>query len=133
MPMPETQSRNLRSSTTVTLLVPRSRTFCFDKSFTCTSSAPKLWNWLPISVRISSSINDFKEKLKYAVNKITDLFYPLCRTKPGPEVIKLFSCSTQLSMKIFLLINVKMPTNVGILTFMGGKNSILGLFEPKKS
>ena len=28
---------------------------------------------------------------------------------PGPEVIKLFSCSTQLSMKVFLLINVKMP------------------------
>ena len=28
---------------------------------------------------------------------------------PGPEVIKLYSCSTQLSMKFFLLINVKMP------------------------
>ena len=50
-----------------------------------------------------------------------------------PEVIKLFSCSTQLSMKFFLLINVKMPTTVGILTFMSGKNSILGLSEPKKS
>ena len=52
---------------------------------------------------------------------------------PGPEVIKLFSCSTQLSIKIFQLTNVKMPTIVGILTFMCGKNSILGLFEPKKS
>ena len=52
---------------------------------------------------------------------------------PGPEVIKLFPCSTQLSMKVFLLINVKMPTIVGILTFMSGKNSILGLYEPKKS
>ena len=39
----------------------------------------------------------------------------------GPEAIKLFSCSTQLSMKIFLLINVKMPTMVGILTFMSGE------------
>ena len=29
------------------------------------------------------------------------------RFKPGPEVIKLFSCSTQLSMKFILLINVK--------------------------
>ena len=48
----------------------------------------------------------------------------------GPEVIKLFSCSTQLSMKFFLLINVKMPTIVGILTFMSGKNSILDLPEP---
>ena len=51
----------------------------------------------------------------------------------GPEVIKLFSCSTQLSMKCFLLINVKMPIIVGILTFMSGKNSILGLSDPKKS
>ena len=46
--------------------------------------------------------------------------------------MKLFSCSTQLSMKFFLLINVKMPTIVGILTFLSGKNSILGLSEPKK-
>ena len=33
-------------------------------------------------------------------------------TQPGPEVIKLFSCTTQLNMKTFLLINVKMPTIV---------------------
>ena len=52
---------------------------------------------------------------------------------PGTEVMKLFSCATQLSMKFFLLINVKMPTIVGILTCMSGKNSILGLSEPKKS
>ena len=51
----------------------------------------------------------------------------------GPEVIKLFSCSTQLSIKFFQLINVKIPTVVGILTFMSGKNSTLGLFEHKKS
>ena len=53
----------------------------------------------------------------------------------GPKVIKLFSCSTQLSMNFFLLINVKMPAIiiVGILTFMSRKNSILGLSEPKKS
>ena len=57
----------------------------------------------------------------------------LVLVNPGPKVIKLFSCSTQLSMKIFLLINVKMPTIVGILTFMSGKNSILGLSEPKKA
>ena len=30
----------------------------------------------------------------------------------GPEVIKLFSCSTQLSMKFCLLINVKMHFNI---------------------
>ena len=51
----------------------------------------------------------------------------------GPEVKKLFSCSTQLSMIFFLLIYVKMPTIVGILTCMSGKNIILGLTEPKKT
>ena len=56
-----------------------------------------------------------------------------CVFAPGPELIKLFSCSTQLSMKFFLLINVKMPTIVGILTFMSRKNSILGLSEPIKA
>ena len=68
----------------------------------------------------------------------------------GPEVIKLFSCLTQLSTKFymlisiknmkkfnffscsyklkmvfFLLINVKMPTIVGILTFVSRKNFML--------
>ena len=64
---------------------------------------------------------------------------------PGPEVIKFFSCSAQLSMKFcikdknikkfgclgsdkprmlfFPLMNVKMPTIVGILTFMSRKIS----------
>ena len=32
-------------------------------------------------------------------------------------------------MNFFLLINVKMPTVVGISTFMSRKNSILGLSE----
>ena len=45
----------------------------------------------------------------------------------GPKVLKLFSCSTQLSMKFFLVIDVKMPTIVGILTFMSRNYSILGL------
>ena len=54
------------------------------------------------------------------------------QVEPGPEVIKLFSYSTQPSMKFFLLINIKMPTIVGILTFKSGKNSILGLSKPTK-
>ena len=37
---------------------------------------------------------------------------------PGPGVIIFFSCLTRLSMKFILLINVKMPTIVGILTFI---------------
>ena len=38
--------------------------------------------------------------------------YIYSRVKTGPEVIKLFSCSAQLSTKFFLLISVKMPTVV---------------------
>ena len=60
-------------------------------------------------------------------------YFVLNSAYPGPEVIKLFSCSTQLIMNFFLLINVKMPTTVGILTFMIGKNSSLDLTEPYKA
>ena len=35
-------------------------------------------------------------------------------------------------MKIFLLINVKIPTT-GVLTFMNRKNSIVGLSGPEKA
>ena len=52
--------------------------------------------------------------------------------EPGPEGMKEMSCSTQLSMKFFLLINVKMPTIVGILTFISRKNGILGIYELEK-
>ena len=43
--------------------------------------------------------------------------------EPGFNVIKLFSYSTQLSTKFILLINVKMPTIVGILTFISMINT----------
>ena len=48
---------------------------------------------------------------------------PRKRSRAGPEVIKLFSCSTQLSSKFILLINIKMPTIDGILTFIGMINT----------
>ena len=71
---------------------------------------------------------------KYCVKGSLITAHDLC-----PEVIKNISCSIQLSMKFFLLINVKMPTInvkmptiVGILTFMRKKNCILGLSEPEK-
>ena len=51
---------------------------------------------------------------------------------PGPEVIKHCPCFTQQSMNFFLLINVKMPTAVGILTVRSRKNSILGSSGPEK-
>ena len=41
----------------------------------------------------------------------------------GLLVIKLFSCSTQLSKKFILLMNVKVPTIVGILTFISRINT----------
>ena len=69
------------------------------------------------------------------------LFKAGIQLRSGPKIIKLFSCSTQMIMKFqlliptkmllkiflafnltnvvfILLINVKMPTIVGILTFM---------------
>ena len=49
-----------------------------------------------------------------------------------PRSCKKNSWATQLSMKYFRLINVKMPMIVGILTFMSRKNSTLGLSEPEK-
>ena len=76
---------------------------------------------------------------------------------PGPEVIKLLSYSSQLSTKFqllmkttiltnkeipglslsdvvfILLINVKMPTIVGILTFMSRSNFVLSWVEHGKS
>ena len=64
---------------------------------------------------------------------VEEFLNPTVLKKSGPEVIKLFSCSTQLSMKFYPLINVKMPTIVGILTLMSGKNSIQGLPQPKTS
>ena len=42
---------------------------------------------------------------------------------PGCKVIKVFSCSTQLSTKFILLINVKMPTIIGISTFISMINT----------
>ena len=50
---------------------------------------------------------------------------------PGIKVIKLFSCSTQLSTKFILLINVKMPTMVGILTFIGMINTTFERFKAR--
>ena len=47
--------------------------------------------------------------------------------KPGPKVIKHFSFSAQLSIKIFLLTNLWFK-----LRFMSRKNSILSLSEPAK-
>ena len=49
-----------------------------------------------------------------------------------PRGYKTFFMLNSTEHEFFLLINVKMPTIVGILTFINGKSSILGLSEPKK-
>ena len=46
------------------------------------------------------------------------------KVSAGLQVIKHFSCSTQLSMKFIMLIHVKMPTIVGILTFISMINTM---------
>ena len=53
--------------------------------------------------------------------------------RPGPEVIKLFSYSTQLSMNFFLLINIKMPSIVGILIFISRINFMLSSVVQEES
>ena len=52
--------------------------------------------------------------------------------KSSLKVIKLFSCSTELSMKFILLINVKMATIVGILTFISWINTTSESLKARK-
>ena len=52
--------------------------------------------------------------------------------KPDLEVIKLFSCSAQLSMKFSLLINMKMPTVVGIFILISRKNFMLSYVKQER-
>ena len=51
------------------------------------------------------------------------------KLRPGPDIIKLFSYSTHLSIKFILPINVKMPTNVRILTNMDSINTASETFK----
>ena len=44
---------------------------------------------------------------------------------PGSEVVIFFSCSIQLNMEFSLLINMKMPTTVGIFIFISRENFML--------
>ena len=50
----------------------------------------------------------------------------------GPRGYKTFFVLSSTEHEIFSFINVKMPTIVGILTFMSWKNSVIGLSEPEK-
>ena len=50
----------------------------------------------------------------------------------GLEVIKLFSCSTPLSMKISLPINMKMPTIVGIFILVSREIFMLSYIKQER-
>ena len=72
--------------------------------------------------------------LVYKTSHITTVTCRLLSTfEPGPEVIKLFSSSAQLRLKFILLINIKMPTIVGILTFISRINYQILRYEPEFS
>ncbi len=60
---PLSSSRSLRSSDRAFLAVPRSRLKTKgDRAFSI--AAPRLWNQLPLDIRLAPSITTFKTKLK---------------------------------------------------------------------
>ena len=68
---------------------------------------------------VGTQKNHANEQQNRCLNKFTtDDPQERSSWRSGPEVIKLFSCSTQLSTKFILLMNVKMPTIVDIFTFI---------------
>ena len=77
---------------------------------------------MPQNILVISSESPlfYKGLMTLPVKQCTRVF--IFYFKPGLKVIKLFSCSTQLSMKFTMLINVKMPTIVSILTFISMLN-----------
>ena len=61
-PNSQVHDRTLRSSVNGTLMVPRSRTSLYDKSFSV--SAPKYWNSLPTYIKNAPSLSSFQTHLK---------------------------------------------------------------------
>ena len=59
------------------------------------------------------------------VDTVRLFLYLLC-------ILGKFSCSTQLSIKFIMLINVKMPTIVGILTFISKINTTSECYNQEK-
>ena len=60
--MPYTPARSLRSSHQHLLKTPKTRVACGERAFS--AAAPSLWNNLPLNLRIISSLETFKSKLK---------------------------------------------------------------------
>ena len=68
---------------------------------------------------------EVEEKSQQLTTKANQITQDLAQVKlnPCPTEPGLFSSSTRLGMKFILLINVKMPTIVGILTFISMINT----------
>ena len=102
---------------------------CFPRQVEKYAETVMKWHQLSDTLDRFISYSLGSEKLQNYVNgsgnvTITDY-------RPSPEI--LFSCSTQLSMKFILLINVKMPTIVGILTIISRINTTSTCLKQKKS
>ena len=67
--------------------------------------------------------------LNSAANEICSAY----KKKLNTSNLHFSSCAAELSMKFFLLINIKMPTTVGILIFISRKNIMLNCVECEKS
>ena len=98
----------------------------------------KVWCYLDIYLSIWLSIclsacPPVRLSVTYSLIPFKGMALVMAVPVPGPEVIKLFSCSVQLRSKFILLINVKMPTIVGILTFISRINDWLLWFKPEIS
>ena len=77
------------------------------------SSAAKLWNSVLQHFREIHNFNHSKSLIR-------------------PRGYKTFFMLNSVAREFFLFINVKIPTTVGILTFLNRKNSIVSLSEPKQ-
>ena len=62
---------------------------------------------------MSDLVGNPKDPFSHEVHTVVS-----CSNITGSRVIKLFSCLSKLSMKLILLVIVKMLTIVGILTFI---------------
>ena len=100
--------------------------FCICKN----KGADQLLSYRTGDQRLSFALHRYKSiyilnpKFQASSHLLSGLHSSVC-VRSRPEVIKLFSCSTQVIMKFILLINVKMPTTVGILTFISRINDWL--------
>ena len=86
---------------------------------------------ISIPTSIWASTQDFGMYRKYKKPPLNAL--PACPARLCLEVIKLVSCSSQLSISFIMLINNKMPTNVGILTCISMINTTSKSLKLRKS